>query len=190
MKQPPRWPQASPETGVYYISRNEDWEKYFRFVGARFGRKSSDLGGFAQGPPGPINNRPQVDNPMPLSFPTTGHLRMLGDGICFSRPKSLPACPCSAATDSIGGRRNEGNVRISSLCLRDFRRIPSFGKTKWHWAGSLRPIVNRPGERSSPTRVARLRARPCANPGRRVDNPPQVKNLPHMAGAGESLTWP
>src|SRR5271157_4371343 len=143
MKQPPRWPQASPETGVYYISRNEDWEKYFRFVGARFGRKSSDLGGFAQGPPGPINNRPQVVNPMPLSFPTTGHLRMLGDGICFSRPKSLPACPCSAATDSIGGRRNEGNVRISSLCVRDFRRIPSFGKTKWHWVDNLLHSVAR-----------------------------------------------
>ena len=44
---------------------------------------------------------------------------------------------------------------------------------------NLRPIFNRPGERSSPALPGGL----CDCVGRRVENPPQVNNLPHTSGS-------
>jgi hypothetical protein len=45
----------------------------------------------------------------------------------------------------IGFSKNLIWTAVVTNLPHNFRRIPVSGKTKWHWAASLRPIGNRPG---------------------------------------------
>ena len=71
---------------------------------------------------------------MPLSFLEAEHLRISRESAEFSAPKGF-------------ARHKAGSIRASQWAdeaVRSvapkpkLRRIPGFGKTKWHWASGLR----------------------------------------------------
>jgi len=116
----------------------------------------------------------RVGNPMPLSFRATGQC----DKAVWGR---LAACaPIGNRRPALvfnSFRRVNNPPQVSNL-PHNFRRIPAFGKTEWHWAGSLRPIGNRPFP-CDPQNLEGFAGRQPGGLGRRVANPPQVDNLPH-----------
>jgi len=79
---------------------------------------------------------------MPLSFLEAEHLRISRESAEFSAPKGF-------------ARHKAGSIRASQWAdeaVRSvapkpkLRRIPGFGKTKWHWASGLSPGALRAAE--------------------------------------------